>query len=59
MIVDPSKKLLEIATLAAKLDATERAGQRLKECLAAPPEYGKITLCFQNGKLFRVVKEES
>ena len=49
----------EIATLAARLSTTPTAGDALRNCLKDPPAFGRLTLCFDHGKLYRVLREES
>lgn len=52
-------RVMEIASLAARLDTTPTAGDALRKCLKDPPAHGTITLKFGEGKLYRVLREES
>ena len=58
-IVEDAAIPLELARIAARLPATPSAGAALRKCLGDPPKHGTITLKFGDGKLYRVVKEES
>lgn len=52
-------RAMEIASIAARLDTTPNAGDALRACLKSPPKHGTITLKFGEGKLYRVLREES
>lgn len=60
VVLDESaKQALDIATLAARLKVTRSAGDALRRCLREPPQNGVVTLKFNHGTLYRIVKEES